>query len=132
MKKIIGYTDSVNECDCCGRTELKGTYCIELDGVELYYGSVCAFKAHGVTEEEKEVALIEFKAKKVRIKKEQELELMLAEGKTSDYAKSKVLTFVKKKGLNLVEFLKKNADKIEEETYYIVYQYGSASVVIDK
>ena len=43
MKTIIGYTDSINECDCCGKTELKGTYCIDLDGVELYYGSVCAF-----------------------------------------------------------------------------------------
>lgn len=44
--KIIGYTDSVSECDCCGKTELKGTYCLEIDGVELYYGSVCAFKNH--------------------------------------------------------------------------------------
>jgi hypothetical protein len=56
MKTIIEYTDSINECDCCGKTELKGTYCIDLDGVELYYGSVCAFKTHGVTiEEQKEL-----------------------------------------------------------------------------
>lgn len=46
---IIGYTDSVNECDCCGKTELKGTYCMEIDGEELYYGSVCAFKNHGLS-----------------------------------------------------------------------------------
>ncbi len=52
MKTIIGYTDSINECDCCGKTELKGTYCIDLDGVELYYGSVCAFKNHGLTTDE--------------------------------------------------------------------------------
>jgi hypothetical protein len=52
MKTIIGYTDSINECDCCGKTELKGTYCIDLGGVELYYGSVCAFKSHGLTTDE--------------------------------------------------------------------------------
>lgn len=54
--KIIGYTDSVNECDCCGKTELKGTYCMDIDGTELYYGSVCAFKNHGLTvDEQKEL-----------------------------------------------------------------------------
>ena len=52
MKRIIGYTDSITECECCGKTELKGTYCIELDGIELYYGSTCAFKAHGLTTDE--------------------------------------------------------------------------------
>jgi hypothetical protein len=40
-KMIIGFTDSVNECDCCGKTELKGTYCVIIDGIELYYGSTC-------------------------------------------------------------------------------------------
>lgn len=49
MKKIIGYTDSVNECECCGKRELKGTFCIDLDGTEVYYGSVCAFKSHGLS-----------------------------------------------------------------------------------
>jgi len=42
--KIIGFTDKVNECDCCGRTDLKGTYCISIDGSEFYYGSSCAAK----------------------------------------------------------------------------------------
>jgi len=42
--KIIGFTDKVNECDCCGRTELKGTYCISIEGSEFYYGSSCATK----------------------------------------------------------------------------------------
>lgn len=56
MKRIIGYTDSVNECECCGKKELKGTYCLEIDGEELYYGSVCAFKNHGLSiEDQKEL-----------------------------------------------------------------------------
>ena len=42
--KIIGFTDKVNECDCCNRTNLKGTYCISIDGNEFYYGSSCAIK----------------------------------------------------------------------------------------
>jgi len=62
---IIGYTDSINECDCCGKTELKGTYCIDLDGVELYYGSVCAFKSHGLTnDEQKELKSVFLKNQK--------------------------------------------------------------------
>lgn len=52
MTTIIGYTDSISECDCCGKKELKGTYCVDVDGVEFYFGSVCAFKNHGLTIEE--------------------------------------------------------------------------------
>ena len=40
--KIIGFTDKVNECDCCGKQNLKGTYCVTIDGNEFYYGSSCA------------------------------------------------------------------------------------------
>lgn len=58
--RIIGYTDSVSECECCGKTELKGTYCLEIDGEEFYYGSVCAFKNHGVTTEEQKAAKAAF------------------------------------------------------------------------
>jgi hypothetical protein len=42
--KIIGFTDKINECDCCGRTNLKGTYCISINNNEYYYGSNCATK----------------------------------------------------------------------------------------
>ena len=42
--KIIGFTDKVNECDCCNRIGLKGTYCINIDGNEFYYGTTCATK----------------------------------------------------------------------------------------
>lgn len=60
MKTIIGYTDSITECECCGKVDLKGTYCLDIDGVELYYGSVCAFKHHGVTIEEQKEAKAKF------------------------------------------------------------------------
>jgi len=56
MTTIIGYTDSISECDCCGKKELKGTYCVDVDGMEFYFGSVCAFKSHGLSiESQKEL-----------------------------------------------------------------------------
>ena len=50
--KIIGFTDKVNECDCCGKTELKGTYCISIDGNEFYYGSTCALNTIKVSSDD--------------------------------------------------------------------------------
>lgn len=51
-RKIIAFTDSVNECECCGKKGLKGTFCVEIDGSEFYYGSTCAFKKHGFEKNE--------------------------------------------------------------------------------
>ena len=62
--KIITFTDKITECECCGRTELKGTFCLTIDGEEHYYGSTCAGKAHGVTEDEKHFAKDAYKHSK--------------------------------------------------------------------
>ena len=59
-KKIIAFTDSVNECDCCGKSGLKGTFCVSIDGNEFYYGSTCAFKKHGFEKSESKLALNAF------------------------------------------------------------------------
>lgn len=42
----LGFTDEVTSCDCCGKTDLKGTYCIEnlQTGDIMYFGCVCAAK----------------------------------------------------------------------------------------
>jgi len=29
--KVLGYTDEVTTCDCCGKKNLKGSFCIETD-----------------------------------------------------------------------------------------------------
>jgi hypothetical protein len=42
--KKIAFTDSVTTCDCCGRTELKGTYCVLVNDEEFYFGASCANK----------------------------------------------------------------------------------------
>ena len=39
--KAITFTDSVNTCDCCGKTNLKGTYLVTDDVNEYYFGSTC-------------------------------------------------------------------------------------------
>jgi hypothetical protein len=48
--RIIGWTDSVNACDCCGKSDLSGTFCCEIieTGDEVYYGSVCVKRNTGV------------------------------------------------------------------------------------
>ena len=41
--KILGLTDERTTCDCCGKTGLKVTVALEIDGGEtLYYGRDCA------------------------------------------------------------------------------------------
>jgi hypothetical protein len=62
-KKIIAFTDSVNECDCCGKSGLKGTFCVEIDGNEFYYGSTCAFKKHGFDKKDINNSIISFETK---------------------------------------------------------------------
>ena len=47
--KMIGITDEVTSCDCCGRTDLKRTIVLERqeDGVIVYFGSQCGARATG-------------------------------------------------------------------------------------
>jgi hypothetical protein len=52
MKKVLGFTDEKTVCECCGKSGLKGTYAVEVDGMLTYFGSTCAFKKHGVAKED--------------------------------------------------------------------------------
>lgn len=81
-KKIIGFTDSVNECDCCGKTGLKGTFCVEINGEELYYGSTCAFKKHGFAKKEVDSLLNNYRdtAKFVAVQTRKQLRSQYGEG----------------------------------------------------
>jgi len=42
--KVLGLTDDVTECYCCGKLNLKQTVAFEIDGNETYYGTTCATK----------------------------------------------------------------------------------------
>ena len=117
MKRIIGYTDSITECECCGKIELKGTFCIEIDSVELYYGSVCAFKEHGMDKEEQKKALQQFKANKkhdeiiselYELGLEYKQEVLMKWGKygtTFNPYWVKMLKYIKSKNLNFNKYI---------------------------
>lgn len=46
--KIFGWTDEVTACDCCGKTDLSGTFGVELEGGDtVNYGSVCVVRNLG-------------------------------------------------------------------------------------
>lgn len=51
--QIKGFTDSINECDCCGKQNLKGTYIMLSEFEEIkHFGSSCAIKANPSLKEE--------------------------------------------------------------------------------
>lgn len=45
--KILGITDEVTECQCCGRTGLKKTVILATADGEVRYGTACTAKAMG-------------------------------------------------------------------------------------
>lgn len=47
--RVLGSDDSVNTCDCCGKTNLKATFAVEMieTGEILRYGSVCVTRNTG-------------------------------------------------------------------------------------
>lgn len=43
--RVLGFTDFYNNCDCCGRNNLKGTYAVESStGYIYHFGSTCVSK----------------------------------------------------------------------------------------
>lgn len=54
--EIKGTTDEVCTCDCCGRTDLKYTVIMSLDGDVSYFGRVCAARHAGIPATEIESA----------------------------------------------------------------------------
>ncbi len=129
VKTILGYTDEITTCDCCGKIDLKGTYAIDFNGDISYYGSVCAFKVQGVTfEEQKEVK----KTFVNRIKSEEKLAKMEAEYKGNEYALVKMFRFVEEKKLDIMAFIKKYGKKIDENDYTIWYSIGHVCRGINK
>ena len=52
MTWILGIDDSVNTCDCCGKTHLKYTVVVSEGETVKHYGSVCATKHTGLTHKE--------------------------------------------------------------------------------
>jgi len=46
--KVLGWTEEVTVCDCCGKSNISGTFGVETDaGDVLHYGSVCVNNVYG-------------------------------------------------------------------------------------
>lgn len=57
MFKILGTDDAYNTCDCCGKTNLKSTVIVDMNGEILHYGSVCATRHTKLTDSEIKAAI---------------------------------------------------------------------------
>lgn len=128
-KIILGFTDEITECDCCGKHDLKGTYAVSLNGTISYFGSVCAFKVHAVSyEEQKEVKKTFVK----RTKAIDKLKEMEANYNGTQYALVKMFRFVEAKKLDVMAFINKYGKKCDENDYYTAYEIGHVVKCIDK
>lgn len=124
--KIIGFTDSVRDCDCCGKSELKGTYAIEIDGEQFYYGSVCASKAINVGVKE-----IKAEVSKIKLSIDIDNEMNLAK---SEYAKTLIYRKAIKKGISNDYFFLKygKLSDIFSNQWQNVYEFASFTHSIPK
>lgn len=53
MGKVLGFTEDYTACDCCGKTDLKGTYAVQDDTQGLiHYGTTCVKRNLGITAKE--------------------------------------------------------------------------------
>ncbi len=129
IKRIVDYTDGVNECDCCGKQDLKGTYVVTFNDEVTYLGSVCAFKIHGVTFDEQKNIKKTYKAK---IKSADKLKQMEESYPKTAYHVSKMLKFVESKKLDVMAFILKYGKLMEETNFYYAYQVGNHVKMINK
>ena len=109
MSKALGIDESVNTCDCCGKTNLKSTVVIELDSGDLVnYGSVCAKRNTG-----KATPQIN---KEIKEEKERVLKLAVREWKSSPEYLAKAVRYAEccrakiTPGKPFMEFVKSACD----------------------
>jgi len=62
MKTILGFTEEISSCDCCGKSNLKGTWNVEVNGSIYYLGSTCVKKKGFTTKDKTEFLNAEKKA----------------------------------------------------------------------
>jgi|694.fasta_scaffold84330_2 hypothetical protein len=128
-KIILGFTEEITDCDCCGKSDLKGTYAISLNGYISYFGSVCAFKIHAVSyKEQKEIK----KECKRRVKAADKLKQMEADYNGTQYQMDQMLKFVEKSNLDITAFILKYGKVVDELKDFFIYNIGSKCKAIPK
>lgn len=45
--QVLGFSDEITVCDCCGKRNLAGTFAVDTGTNVLHYGSVCVSKVYG-------------------------------------------------------------------------------------
>lgn len=122
---IIGATDSVNECDCCGKTGLKFTYVMtNEDGIELYYGGTCGAKASGSS-------LVQIKETVKAINFNNKIDEMVKEA-TNQHLQDKLIKYLTKKGADMEAFFLKYGEMIDDMGLCAGYLFGSKVKIINK
>jgi hypothetical protein len=69
--EILGTDDAVNTCDCCGKSNLKFTVAVSVNGEIMHYGSVCATKHTGKTSKQIKVDITDRHASMIRAAKDE-------------------------------------------------------------
>jgi len=113
-----GITDSVTDCDCCGKSDLKRTVVLldtELNDFK-YFGTTCARNAANWTVEQ-------FKKEKENYKKIKtvaDFDIAISNQK-SGYSKARMCSKALKKGYDRDELFKKHGEVLEITPWEIVY-----------
>lgn len=122
MFKILGTDDAVNTCDCCGKTNLKSTVIVEVDGDVLHYGAVCATRHTKLTAREIKAA----------IQSELDGRVMAAQKAykaTPEYAAERAImaranTFKIKPGVEFMTYVRAEVSAAAAKAREIAAQYG--------
>lgn len=127
MFKIVGITDEVTSCECCGKSNLKKTVALMDDnGNVTYFGQTCASKAAGWTKEyvKEEVKQIDKTNKQLMKEKREEIEIWvrrhpLKKEIRDDQSSLSGVPFAKRKELGFIKKWNEMEQQIKNEIFKI-------------
>lgn len=67
--KLLGISDEQTTCDCCGKSNLKCTVALEINGTVVRFGRDCAGRALLGSKSAKNTSIVEVRAKAVQFAK---------------------------------------------------------------
>ena len=106
---LLGTTEEVTVCDCCGKSNLKKTIAFDNCGEIVYYGVVCASNETGKTKDE-------IKSKIKIVENIKSIDELFASAK-SHHNKSKAVKAAEKKGVDM-DYVFSNYGELEYENRY--------------
>jgi hypothetical protein len=128
--KVLGFSDENTICDRCGRTELKGTYSVLINGELYHLGTSCIAKKMDITtsqvktfiDKEKKARLEEQKNEIIEINKDLELEAQKFRDNW-DHSKHDYMIWEDSYYNSIRKKIQQNKQKIEEK-YNIRFKTG--------